>query len=451
MLENLKEALKNQPEWVFNKALDTATKYMSGNLISKFDSSKISPLFPNDVVVLDSVSSDLKKKYFADGESLLKNSGFAYFTMAGGISTSMGGCSKALVDAKAGKTFLEIKLDHIRYIQKKYSCSVPFILMVNEETDVSVMNFLNSENRLRDIDLIKLVQPVTVRFVEKDGVLSVAKLSDGTVSYAPGGHYDSFLLLCEIKDKLKQRGIKTIFINNIDNLGATIEPELIGCHLSLDSLFTPEVTRREKGDKGGPFVRYDGAIRLLEGPLVPDDYKVEVDDFSLHKYFNTNLIYLQTDILDFFEEVDSQVPIFINKKEIGGIKMFGFEAAVGLVCGTKKSGLISVDRQKRFLPIKYLADYWLLKSNFISFNSETSCAYQVGEDKPLLNIPESFLGNIDDFNSKIADGGTTTDFLELKSLTWNAKDGKVGSNVKFIGDVVITEEKSVIENDSLVK
>jgi UTP--glucose-1-phosphate uridylyltransferase len=222
--------------------------------------------------------------------------------MAGGISTSMGGCSKAILKAKQNKTFLEIKLDHVRATQKKYDCKIPFIIMTNEETDESITEFLKQKNRLHEIDLITIVQPITTRFIEtktqNKKELKIAKLKNGNISYAPGGHYDSFILLKEIKDEIKQKGIQTIYINNIDNLGATINPLLIGLHIKEESHFTPEIARKETNDKGGTFARISGKLKLLEGPMVPPDYKEEFNNTNTHKYFNTNLIYLNTKILE---------------------------------------------------------------------------------------------------------------------------------------------------------
>lgn len=443
----IKQALKNQPEWVTQRAIQDTQKYINGKLISKYESKNIEPIKDEEIINPETLEDEEKQKLEEIGKTHLKNSRFAYFTMAGGISTSMGGCSKAILKAKKNLTFLEIKLNHVRAIQKKYSCKIPFILMTNEETDESITQFLKEKNRLQDIDLIKIIQPVTIRFEEADDGLKVATYKNGNISYAPGGHYDSFILLKEIKEQLKQKGIKTIYLNNIDNLGATINPLLIGIHLKEHSKFTPEIARKELNDKGGTFSKISGGLRLLEGPMVPEDYKEQFNNTNINKYFNTNLIYIDTNILEDFEEINEQIPTFINKKEIDGKKMFGFEAAIGLVFGIKKSALIKVSRQKRFIPIKFLSDLWLLRSNYIKLNEEDSSMQQTKKTKPQITINNKFISNLEDFEQKIADGGETTDFLELESLTWEAEHGRVGSNVKFKGNITITNENSNIKDN----
>ena len=449
--EEIKKALQKQPNWVIDRAITNATNYEQGKLITKYESKDIQELKEEDIIHPDKLTDEQKEHAISLGKKHLQESKFAYFAMAGGISTSMGGCSKAILNAKNNKTFLEIKLNHVRATQKKYNCKVPFILMTNEETDKSITEFLSKENRLQDIELIKIIQPVTIRFQESKEGLRVATLNDGTVSYAPGGHYDALILLKEIRIEIKQKGIQTIYVTNIDNLGATISPLLLGIHLQEQSQFTPEIARKELNDKGGTFAKIKGKLRLLEGPMVPEDYKEKFNNTQINKYFNTNLIYMNTQILEDFEEINKQVPTFINKKTIEQKEMFGFEAAIGLVFGIKKSSLIVVERQRRFIPIKYLSDLWLLRSNFIELNKEDWSIIQTKKTKPNIQINPKFISNLEEFEEKIADGGETTNFKELESLNWNAEEGKVGSNVTFKGNITITKENSNIKDNEVVE
>jgi UTP--glucose-1-phosphate uridylyltransferase len=448
--DEIKQALSKQPNWVLERAITNIEKYIEKKLITKYDSKDIEELKEDDIINTNHFNEIEKNELKKLGINHLKNSNFAYFTMAGGISTSMGGCSKAILEAKENKTFLEIKLNHIRYIQKKYNCKIPFILMTNEETDLSITTFLSKENRLNEIDLIKIIQPITIRFEEINNEIKVAKLKNGDVSYAPGGHYDAFILLNEIKEQLKKLEIKTIYVTNIDNLGATIDPLLLGTHLKEKSFFTPEIAKKEIDDKGGTFAKILNNLKLLEGPMVPEDYKEKFNDVNINKYFNTNLIYLNIDLFDDFDEINNEIPTFINKKIIDNKPMFGFEAAIGLIFGLKKSKLLLVKREKRFLPIKFLSDLWLLRSNFMLLDKETWAVYQEKNKKPTMIISDKFISNLDDFNEKIADGGKTTNFKDLISLKWNAKEGKVGSNVTFKGNIIVNEENCIIDDNKII-
>ncbi len=448
--EEIKKALIKQPTWVSERAIQNASKYIEGELISKYEAKDIQEIEEEDIIKPQHLSEEEKEELTEIGKEHLQESKFAYFTMAGGISTSMGGCSKAILKAKKNKTFLEIKLNQIRAAQKKYDCKIPFILMTNEDTNESIQDFLKKENRLENIDLITIIQPVTVRFEETKDGLKVATKKDGKTSYAPGGHYDAFILLKKIESEIKQKKIETIYLNNIDNLGATINPLLIGIHLKEKSLFTPEIARKEPKDKGGTFAKIKGDLRLLEGPMVPEEYKEKFENTKTNKYFNTNLIYINTEILNYYDEINQKIPTFINKKNIDEKEMIGFEAAIGLIFGIKKSKLIEVKREERFIPIKYLTDLLLLRSNFTELNEDTWTITQERKQKPEINIPQTFISNLEEFEEKIADGGETTNLKELKSLNWQANNGKIGSNTTFKGNITITEENSIIKDNETI-
>lgn len=87
----------------------------------------------------------------------------------------------------------------------------------------------------------------------------------------------------------------------------------------------------------------------------------------------------------------------------------------------------------------------------MKLDKETSSVQQIKEQKPIIKIPETFLANLDDYNNKIVDGGETTNFEELQTLTWQAKDGKIGSNVTFKGNITIKEEQSTIKDNEVIE
>ena len=57
-------------------------------------------------------------------------------------------------------------------------------------------------------------------------------------------------------------------VSNVDNLGARVDPVVVGMHLHGRQPLTCEVARKE-GDMGGAPVRVDGKLQLVEGPRFP--------------------------------------------------------------------------------------------------------------------------------------------------------------------------------------
>ena len=83
--------------------------------------------------------------------------------------------------------------------------------------------------------------------------------------YAPG-HGDLFPALRRsgTLDALRDRGVRLVTVSNVDNLGARVDPVVIGAHLASGKPLTCEVARKE-GDMGGAPVRVDGGSSSSRG------------------------------------------------------------------------------------------------------------------------------------------------------------------------------------------
>jgi UDP-N-acetylglucosamine pyrophosphorylase len=92
------------------------------------------------------------------------------------------------------------------------------------------------------------------------------------------------LLNGTLKDLLlKHPNLKYLFIQNIDTLGANVDPAILGHHIKSEAALTFEVITRKLDDRGGGLAKIEGKVRLIEGLALPDD-KIE---FGL-TYYNTN-------------------------------------------------------------------------------------------------------------------------------------------------------------------
>ncbi|MBM4414581.1 MAG: UTP--glucose-1-phosphate uridylyltransferase, partial [Chloroflexi bacterium] len=90
--------------------------------------------------------------------------------------------------------------------------------------------------------------------------------------------------------------LKYLLMHNVDTLGATLDPAVLGYHIQRGDAVTFEVTSRRIDDRGGGLARVDDQLRLVEGLALP---RAETE-FAL-SYYNTltNWITLD-DILDVF-------------------------------------------------------------------------------------------------------------------------------------------------------
>ncbi len=87
-------------------------------------------------------------------------------------------------------------------------------------------------------------------------------------------------------------GLRTLLVHNIDTLGATADPGLLGWFRSTEAALGWEVMARRVEDRGGGLARIDGRVRLVEGFALPR----EEDEFAL-SYYNTNTCWIDIDRL----------------------------------------------------------------------------------------------------------------------------------------------------------
>lgn len=84
--------------------------------------------------------------------------------------------------------------------------------------------------------------------------------------------------------------LKYLMLHNIDTLGASVDPTLLGAHALSGAALTFEVITRRLEDRGGGLARVNGQVRLVEGLAMPR----EEDEFRL-TYYNSNTCWLELD------------------------------------------------------------------------------------------------------------------------------------------------------------
>jgi len=91
--------------------------------------------------------------------------------------------------------------------------------------------------------------------------------------------------------------LRTLMVHNIDTLGATADPAMVGWFQSSGATLGWEVITRRIEDHGGGLARVNGRLRLVEGLALPR----EEDEFAL-SYYNTNTCWIDLDrLLALFE------------------------------------------------------------------------------------------------------------------------------------------------------
>jgi hypothetical protein len=86
--------------------------------------------------------------------------------------------------------------------------------------------------------------------------------------------------------------LKYLMLHNIDTLGASVDPALLGQHVLSGACLTFEVIGRRLEDRGGGLARVHGRPRLVEGLAMPR----EEDEFRL-RFYNSMTTWIHLDRL----------------------------------------------------------------------------------------------------------------------------------------------------------
>ena len=281
----------------------------------------------------------------AAGLDALRRGEVAQVVLAGGMATRFGGVVKAVLEAVDGMSFLEAKLVQTSALEREVGVSVPVALMTSFATDAAIRAHV-ADSGLGDALVFN--QFVSLR-LEASGELF--RDAEGNASlYAPG-HGDLFPALRRsgTLGALRDRGVRIVTVSNVDNLGARVDPVVVGAHLASGRPLTCEVARKE-GDMGGAPVRVDGRLQMVEGPRFPPGF-----DQDLVPVFNTNTAVFDIDALD----AEYDLSWLYVLKDVDGRASVQLERLYHEVSAFVSTQYLEVPRRGprgRFLPIKTRAD-----------------------------------------------------------------------------------------------
>ena len=89
------------------------------------------------------------------------------------------------------------------------------------------------------------------------------------------------------------QGREYVFMSNIDNMGATVDLDILNLCMSEKQEFIMEVTDKTRADvKGGTLIQYEGKLRLLEVAQVPKDHEEDFKSVKKFNVFNTNNLWI---------------------------------------------------------------------------------------------------------------------------------------------------------------
>ncbi len=280
------------------------------------------------------------KSLYREGMQSIEKGELAVCVLNGGMGTRFGGVVKGTVDVYDGRSFLELKVKNALEISDK----IKFFVMNSYATERKTKKHFQKNDYFGfSPEKIRMFNQFIAPRILKSG--EYFSPDDERKAYYGPGHGDfpyAFKRSGVLKEFLESSG-KYIFLSNVDNLGATVEPAILGFHIRENREMTAEVAQKSKKDEGGAPILVDGKLVIVESFRIPRSF-----DVSKIPVFNCNSYWINAESL----EKDFSLPRYMVEKKSEGKKVIQFEHICGDMSAFLKTSYLKVSRNKRFFPIK---------------------------------------------------------------------------------------------------
>jgi UTP--glucose-1-phosphate uridylyltransferase len=327
---------------------DLRDRFLAGNLTPSGNRlvGEVTPPAANDLATPPAEGTDDWRLLEAEGRQELDEGKVGLVILAGGMATRFQWDQpKALFPIHEGISFLGWKL---MWAHDQMGDGAPAYIMTSFHTHEAIAAHLEANAWFGlEPEQVHLFRQGRLPRMEPDGS-PFAGLPGHDAEAAPGhGDFGPTFRASGLLGSFLENGGRTLLFSNVDNLGATPDPLLIGMHLRSGKAMTAEVARKADGDKGGAPARVNGRLQLVEGFAMPEG----CDHGSL-PHFNTATYMFDAAFLD----QNLELPWYVVEKNLDGHPVLQFERLAGDLSCLLDLGLVEVRRESRFVPVKSQAD-----------------------------------------------------------------------------------------------
>lgn len=321
--------------------LESGKEDVHSNLIN----GELSAPSPQFLHTLPDIGTDEATELLDLGRAAIANNEVMVLVLNGGMATRFGGVVKGVVPVLEELSFLAWKLQSTATASQPH---FPTVLLLNSfSTHEATLEHLRAHDNFGyPADRLKTaLQNISLRLTPEGGLF---KNAQGEASAFAPGHGD---VLDAVKrsnafQSFRDAGGKYVFMCNVDNILATLDPLLLGAHIKYGKPMTVEAAPRVPGDKGGAPIGVNGRVEIVEGFRIPPSFDIE----SL-EVFNTNTFWMNVECWD----VDVQLTWFQAHKVVDGRKAIQFERLIGELTHFVDASYVRVARDgetSRFFPVK---------------------------------------------------------------------------------------------------
>jgi UTP--glucose-1-phosphate uridylyltransferase len=310
----------------------------------------------------------------------------------GGLATTMGlQQPKSLMEARDGKSFLQIIIGQTLALRRRHGVELPLVLMDSDSTREPTLEELARHPELPQDGIEPDFMQSVVPKLDAQTLEPVSWPQAPTLEWNPPGHGDVYgaLRRSGMLEALLARGFRYAMISNADNLGSSVDAR-IAAHVADNEIpFLMEVAQGTEADrKGGHVARRiaDDRLVLRETAQTPDSDEESFRDYRKWRWYNTNTLWVDLKVLaERLEQSDGvlELPLIINRKTVDprdadSTPVIQVESAMGAAISSFPGAALLHVPRTRFAPVKTTDDLLVLRSD----------VYEVGDDLRVEPVPD---------------------------------------------------------------
>jgi len=379
----------------------------------------------------------------------------------GGLGTSMGlDRAKTLLPVRGDLTFLDLIARQVLFLRNRVGTEIPLVLMNSYRTSKDSNRVLAGYPELQVEDLpLGFLQNMVPKILE-DGLTPADGGEQPDLGWCPPGHGDLFTAIkgSGTLDQLVERGIEYAFVSNADNLGAALDPSLLGYMVAEGFDFMLEAADRTPADrKGGHLCQLsDGRLALRESAQCPPEEADAFQDVGRHRYFNTNNLWVHLPTLNHLLEKHGgflPLPTVVNRKTLDprdptSPGVFQLETVMGTAISLFPAAAAVRVPRRRFSPVKNTNDLLGVRSDAFDLRDDGRIVLTADRtEPPVIRLDEKFFKMINDFEKRFPKG--TPSLRRCDRLVVEG-DLTFGSDIVINGEAIVCADGEATVPDGSV-
>jgi UTP--glucose-1-phosphate uridylyltransferase len=343
----------------------------------------------------------------------------AVIKLNGGLATTMGlERPKSLLEAREGRSFLDIIAGQTMELRRALGVELPLVLMDSDATQAATLRALTAHPELAQELPPDFLQAMIPKLDAED-LGPISWPADPALEWCPPGHGDVYPALRRsgMLAALLERGMRYAMIANADNLGATPDPAIARLLAAEQIPFLMEVVEGTEADRKGGHIagrRSDGQLVLRETAQTPPHDEESFRDHRRWRYYNTNNLWI--DLRALAATLDRsggvlELPLIVNPKTVDprdprSPAVLQLESAMGAAISSFKGARILCVPRTRFVPVKTTDDLLLLRSDAYRLGAHMAVepVAERGASLPLVALDPRYYKLLADFERRFPAG-----------------------------------------------